>query len=389
MDIAKKVDAITDSIIAFRRYVHQNPELGMQEFGTTAKIMEELASVPNIEARDLKPGVLAVLKGKKPGKTVVLRGDIDALPIAEESGLPFASKNEGVCHACGHDMHAAMVLGAAKVLGPMADEIAGTIRFLFQPAEETLGGAVHCIKHGVMDGADAVFGLHCSPLDPVGTVITRPGSMMASADNIDITVTGRPGHAAYPHRSIDSVVVASHVVTALQTIVARETDPVDSMVVTLGTINGGTVRNIIAPSVAMTGTVRTLAAAVRDKAPGQIERIVTMTAEALGGKGEVKYVKGTPPVVNDPAMTEVVIGAIKAELGEKGFRFMERPIMGGEDFAFYQELVPGTIFRIGTTSDDPQTHVALHNSKVRFDEGALAVGMKVMCRTALDFLGVK
>lgn len=388
MDIKKRIDEINDSVVAFRRVLHENPELGMKEFGTTKRIMEELASIPNIEAIDLETGVLAVLKGGKPGKTVAVRGDIDALPIEEESGLPFASKNKGVCHACGHDIHTAVILGCAKVLGPMASEISGTIKFFFQPAEEVLAGARHLIAKGVMENpkVDGAFCLHCSPLDPVGSLVVKKGPFMASADNLDIKVIGQSGHAGYPHRSIDSVVIAAQVINALQTIVSREIDPADSAVITLGTINGGSVRNIIAPSVTMTGTVRTVSVPVRNSMPERIERIVKRTAEAHGGSAEVTYIKGTPPVINDLAMLEHVLEAAATAVGEENIRHLEAPLMGGEDFAFFMEKVPSALFRVGTASDDPQTQLPLHNSKIRFDERSIAVGIEVMCRSALNFL---
>ncbi len=388
MDLAKKVQEITEAVVGFRRFFHENAELGMKEFAATKFIVDELRKLPGMEVTDTAPGCIAVLRGKKPGKTLALRADIDALPLVEDSGLPFASKNEKTCHACGHDLHGAVLLGCAIVLHSMADQINGTVKFLFQPAEETLEGAQHLIKAGAMQNpkVDAIFALHAWPFAPVGSIALRSGPTMASADFIDITVTGRAGHAAQPHRSIDSVFIAAHVITALQSIVARETDALDAAVVTLGTIQGGTVRNIIAPEVTMSGTVRTLNPAVRDKIPGQMERIVTNVAEALGGKATLNYVKGSPPVINDEALVELLRASATEAIGSENVRQIPTPVMGGEDFAFYMEQAPGVFFRLGTTNDDPRSHLIAHNPQIIFDEKALPVGVKVMCQTALNYL---
>ena len=388
MDIAKKVESITSAVVELRRRIHQNPELGMQELATTKLIVDELAKLPNIDVKDCAPGVIATLKGKKPGKTLALRADMDALPITEESAMPFASQNAGVCHACGHDMHTAILLGCAMVLSSMADELSGTIKFFFQPAEETLQGAQHLLKNGALESpkVEAILGVHCSPLYPAGTARVKSGSFMAAADALDITITGRPGHAAYPHRSIDSIAIAAQVITALQTVVSRETDPLEPAVVTLCTINGGTARNIIAPQVTMSGTVRTITPAVREHMAEKITRIATHTAEALGGKAKVDYVRGTPPVTNDKDIAELITRSAGEIIGQENVGAIEKPVMGAEDFAFYLEKVPGALFHVGTANDDEQTRLALHNSKVRFDEGALPVGVKVLCQAAVNYL---
>ncbi|MDL2271642.1 M20 family metallopeptidase [Desulfovibrio sp. OttesenSCG-928-I05] len=385
MDIAKKVDGLAESVIAFRRYIHENAELGMKEVLATKRIVEELRKLPGIEVQDTAPGCIAVLKGKKPGKTLALRADMDALPMVEESGLPFASKN-GACHSCGHDIHTSVLLGSAMVLSSMADQISGTIKFLFQPAEETLEGAVHLLKHNAMDGVDNILALHTWPYGRVGTIGYKRGPMQASADMVDITVTGRAGHAAYPQKSIDSVLIAAQIVTALQAVVARQTDPLEAAVLTLGTINGGTARNIIAPEVVMTGTVRTLSPEVRKNMPGLIERIATNVAEAFGAKVDVNYMMGTPPVVNDNSMVDVLIEAATQVVGAENVYDLETPTMGGEDYAFYLEKAPGAFFRLCTANDDPQTQIAAHNAKIRYDESAIPLGMKVMCQAALNYL---
>lgn len=385
MDIANKVREITEPVVAFRRFIHENAETGMKEFVATKRIVEELRKLPGIEVTDTAPGCIAVLNGKNPGKTLALRADFDALPMMEESGLPFASKN-GACHSCGHDIHASILLGTAMVLSSMSKNINGTIKFIFQPAEETLEGAMHMLKHNALDGVDAILALHTWPYGRVGKVGFKRDAMQASADMVDITVTGRAGHAAYPQKSIDAIVVAAHIVVALQAVVARQTDPVEAAVLTLGTINGGSARNIIAPEVTMTGTVRTLSRDVREKMPALIETIVTNVAEAFGAKASVNYMPGTPPVINDDAMVDLVINAASQVVGAENVYDLAAPTMGGEDFAFFLEKVPGAFFRLCTANDDPQTQIASHNAKIRYDEKALPIGISVMCQAAANFL---
>ena len=389
MKLAKKIEEVTPAVLAFRHYIHENAELAMQEFKATARIMEELSKLPNIEARDLKPGVVAMLKGGKPGKTLALRADMDALTLPEDSGLPFACKSGKASHSCGHDMHASILLGCAMALSSMADEISGVIKFFFQPAEETLSGARHLIDNGCMENpkVDAIFALHSWPYSSVGAIALRKGVCMASADSVDIKVKGRAGHAAYPHNSLDAVVMAAHVVTALQSIVSREIDPLKSAVLTLGQISGGRARNIIADEVNMSGTVRTLSKEVRDEFSARMQRVIKHTAEAFGGEAELDYKLGVPPVFNDEALVDLLAESAAEAIGQENVQNLKAPAMGGEDFAFYLEHAPGVFFRLGTANeDDPKSKLPTHNPKVIFDERALPVGMKVMCRAALNFL---
>ena len=386
--IAAKAQEQFDSIVAFRRFLHENPEIGMQEFKATARIVEELAKLPGIEVKDCKPGVVAILRGSKPGKTLALRGDMDALPSQEKTGLPFASKVANMCHACGHDMHASTLLGCARILHSMADQLNGTVKFFFQPAEETLQGALHLIKNGCMENpkVDAVIGMHTWPYAPAGSIALRSGPMMAAADCVDVTIRGKEGHAARQHLCIDPIFIAAQVISALHGMISREINALDTAVLSFGTINGGQVRNTIPGEVVMKGTVRTLVPEVREKIPGQIERVVANVAAAFGGEGEVVYEYGAPPVINDEGIYELVKQAGIAMLGEDKVRHIALPVTGGEDLAFYLEKAPGIFFRLGSANDDPRSRLNAHSPELVFDETAILVGMKVACKAALDFL---
>lgn len=387
MDLAARVEQVLDDVVSFRRFLHENAELSMQEVKGSARIAEELKALPGMEVLEYAPGCLGILRCGKPGKTIALRADFDALPIAEESGLPFASKNPGVFHACGHDIHASVLLGCAKVLSDMAQELSGTIKFIFQPGEEALLGARHMLGKGVMENpkVDAIFAVHTFPYLPAGSIGMCPEISMASIDDLDITVKGKGGHGGYPHSTVDSVYIASQVVVALQSIISRETAPVDAAVISIGQINGGNARNIIPSAVSLNGTVRTLSAPVREKLPAQIRRVVELTAEAHDGSAVVEYLEQTPPVANDAAMFALVESAATQTIGAANIRRIS-PVMGGEDFACYLEHAPGVLFRVGTAGEHPNSDLPLHNAKVVFDEGALPTGITVLCRTAMDFL---
>jgi amidohydrolase len=388
MNFPERVATVLESTISFRRVLHENPELAMQEFGTTKRIIEELEQLPGLEIRDEKPGVVVVLRGGKPGKTLALRGDLDGLPSSEETGLPFSSRRPGVCHSCGHDLHAAILLGCVRVLHGLRDSLNGTIKFFFQPAEETLQGALHLIRKGCLDNpaVDAVIGVHTWPFLPVGYVALRNGPMMAAADWLDLTVLGREGHAAQPHLGVDPVSIAAQVLNALQVGVTRQTNAVDAVVLSIATIHGGTARNVFPDKVIMTGTVRTLSQPVRDDLQKKIRHIAVHTAQAFGGKCLVDYIQGSPPLINDEKLTELLKTAATRELGKDKVKKIPAPVMGGEDFAFYLTRTPGALFRVGTANKDPRTRRLSHDPALVFDEGAIGVGIQVMCRAAVEYL---
>lgn len=389
MDISRRVADIQEEVISIRRHIHQYPELSGCELATSALIARELKALGiEVQAREGTPGVVGLLAGNAPGKTIAVRADIDALKLQENTGLAFSSRHSGVSHSCGHDIHTAVLLGCAKVLSGMRNEFPGNVKFIFQPAEESLGGAQPMIEAGVLENprVDAILALHCWPELPAGTVGFKRGSFMASSDNVEITITGRAGHAAHPHKSIDPVVIAGQVLTAMQTIVSREVSPVDSAVITIGKINGGTAPNIIAAEVEMAGTVRTVTPELRERMPGIIERLVCKMAESLNGGAAVKYLRGTPPLVNDNTVLDAVMQSAVCALGEDKVIGLDSVSMGGEDFAFYLEKVPGAMFRLGTANDNPDSRLALHNPKLIFDEQAIVTGIAVMCEATVRYL---
>ena len=318
----------------------------------------------------------------------MLRADMDALPVEERSGLPFASEKKGVCHSCGHDIHTAALLLAARILGEMKKDLAGTVLFLFQPAEEKLNGSQSVIDSGMFEKyrPDFAVGLHCWPDLPAGTIGVRSGSFMASSDSVSLTVKGRGGHGAHPHKSVDPITASAYILAELQTVVSRSVAPLEAAVLTMGKIEGGTAANVIPDTVTMEGTVRTVSRETRAMMEEKIRQIACHGAEALGASCEVEYKKGVPAVICDPAVVERIRKAAVEELGSENVVALETPSMGSEDFARYLEKVPGAMFRIGTASEDPATRLPLHNGGIRFDERAVLAGAVTFGRLAAEYL---
>ena len=315
-----------------------------------------------------------------------MRADMDALPIVEETGLPFASENEGVMHACGHDGHTAMLLGAAKVLLEMSDDLRGEVRFIFQHAEEQFpGGAEELVEAGVMEGVDAVIGLHLSAYLPVGKIGVGYGPRGAAPDTFKIVVKGGGGHAARPHTAVDTVAVAAQVVTNLQHVVSRNTDPLDSVVLSVTKIVGGTTDNVIPGSVKMDGTVRTLNEEVRLRVPEVMERIINGITEAHGASYEFDYQRGYRPVVNDEGVTRVVEETVREVFGEAALENTP-PVMGGEDFSAYQQKVPGAFFSLGARNEDKGITYPHHHPRFTIDEDALKNGVKLFVHATFGLL---
>jgi len=386
----QQVEEILPDMVMFRRRLHRDPELAMNELNTSYYIKEALIQ-NGIDASFILEniGVTALIEGGKPGDTIALRADIDALPICEQTGLEYASKNDNVMHACGHDIHSAVLLGAALVLNSNKDKLCGNIRLIFQPAEENLNGSAKTIEAGLLENPKVKYitALHCWPDLDAGTIGLKKGPMMAASDGVSIKVNGKGGHAAHPNRAVDPVTMISIIITALQTIVSREIAPLDSAVLTLGKISGGTAPNIIPSAVLCQGTCRTLTHAVRDSMPERIARIAENVAIGLGGSCEVSYIKQCPPLINDDILVDMAEESIKAVIGNENVYFLPSPSMGSEDFAFYLEKIPGMLLRLGTGSDDPNTRRALHDPQIIFeDEKSIWTGVIALVALSMHLL---
>ncbi len=405
--VDQKVRALETKIIAWRRDIHQNPELSNRELRTAKLVADQLRKLGmEVKTGVAKTGVVGLLKGGKPGPVVALRADMDALPVTEESDLPFKStvKTEylgqqvGVMHACGHDAHVAILLGVAEALASVRDQIPGTVKFIFQPAEEgpppgESGGAPLMVAEGVLENPKpaAIFGLHVISGVPAGMITYRSGSLMASADWLYITVKGKQTHGAWPWSGIDPVVTSAQIVTGLQNIVARQIDvSKEPAVVTVATIHGGTRKNIIPDQVEMTGTIRTFDEGMRQDVHARIKHIAESIAEANHAQAEVRIDKAVPVTVNDPALTEKMIPTLKRIGGDGGSRPHQR-VMVAEDFSYFQEQIPGLFYFVGVTPKDQDMAAAAPNHSPRFhiDESALVQGTRSLAALAVDFLSAR
>lgn len=388
MDIRKLALQQEPFIIDTRRDLHRHPELSWQEERTTRMLADALIAlgIPVQRFPD-KTGVMGILRGEKSPSdaVVVLRADIDALPIAERTGLPFESVNAGVMHACGHDCHAAMLLGAARILNTVKAEFSGEVRLLFQAAEEINSGAEYCLAQGALAGAGAVFGLHVWGDLDAPYFNFADGSRMASCDNFTITVRGVPAHGSAPHQGVDAIVAAAAIVTQVQTLVSRGNDPRSPLVVTIGEIHGGKRFNIIADTVEMIGTVRTHDKAVRAQVEPQLRRVAEHTAAALGATAELDYRYLAPPVINaHPALTQTARNAAVKLFGADALHDMP-PLMSSEDFALYMESVPGVFGFLGARNPALGITAANHNHDFTVDEAVLQRGAALYAQFACDF----
>lgn len=386
-DLKKMVKGVTPEVIKWRRYLHAHPELSFYEEKTSDFVFETLKSFGDIElSRPTKTSVLGIIKGDSPGKTLAIRADMDALPIQEENDFDFTSNNPGVMHACGHDGHTAMLLGTAKILSQLKAHIQGEVRLVFQHAEELFpGGAEEMVEVGVMDGVDWVIGTHLwSPLAS-GKIGIVYGPMMAAPDTFYLTVKGKGGHAALPHQTIDSIAVASQVVTNLQHIVSRNTDPLDKLVISVTKFIGGTTHNVIPGSVDILGTVRSFNSELREKVPKLMERVVKGITEAHGASYEFKYEKGYRPVINHDEVTKVVEQTVLDVYGDEVMDY-EQQNMGAEDFSAYQQKVPGTFFYVGAGNVEKGSTYPHHHARFTIDEDVLEKGVNIFTHAAFNFL---
>ncbi|MDR1193137.1 MAG: amidohydrolase [Peptococcaceae bacterium] len=388
IDFMAEALAIKDEIIALRRKIHQYPEIGGTETETQRLVVDYLEALGVKTQKIADTGVLGLLEGSKPGGAVGLRADMDALKIQEQTGVPYASVRPGIMHACGHDCHTATLLGAARILAAHRENLPGNVKFFFQPDEEGDGGAERMIAAGGLENpkVTAMFGAHVNPGLPVGSIGVRPGKSYAASNPFEITIKGFGSHGAAPHLGVDAIAVACQVVSALQLCISRETDPVDSAIITVGTIQGGTQRNSIAEEVKMSGIIRTLGPATRQKIVAAARRVAEGTAHALGAQAEIVIHESYPGVVNDPAMTELARESIAELLGEDKVVPISVPNMGTEDFGIFLEHVPGSFYQAGVANPAKTPTVSLHSGQFNVDEDALPVMSAVHAKVAWDYL---
>ena len=376
-------------LVNIRRHLHENPELGFEEVATAQYIADYLAGLGlEVTSQVAKTGVVALIRGVQPGKTVAIRADMDALPIQELNEVPYKSKHPGKMHACGHDAHVAAAIGAARILWELRDQINGNVKFIFQPAEEAPGGAEPMIAAGVLENptVDAIIGGHVWGGLESGIIEVMSGPTMASSDIIRLKIIGKGGHAAQPHTTIDPIVIASEIVGALQKLVSRQTDPFESVVISICSFHAGDVFNVIPHSAYLEGAVRTLNNELRQELPHKIEKIIRGITEPYGATYELDYYLGYPVTVNDPGVTETVRKAAVSVLGADKVRVAARASMGGEDYAYFLNKVPGTYIRIGTRNPEKGICQEMHHPRFDIDEAVLELTPVVYAQAAFDLL---
>ncbi len=384
-------ESLLADAIRLRRAIHEEPELGLQLPKTSAKIRAALEGLP-LEIREgpSTSGLMAILRGSDNGRTVLLRGDMDALPLREDTGLEYRSRTDGAMHACGHDTHVAMLVGAAKALCAQRERLAGTVMFMFQPGEEGWFGARHMIDDGLLDNPspDAAFAMHISPNMPRGMFGSRHGTLLASADEVEIRIKGRGGHASMPHDALDPIPVACEIVTALQSFITRRISVFNPAVLTIAKITSGTTHNVIPEEAELLGTLRTLSEHARLTAHEGIERVARNIAAAHGAEAEVEITTGFPVTVCDGRIVDLAERTAKALFGEDAWMSMANPLMGAEDFSYVLNKVPGAMAFLGAAPEggDWRTCCALHSNRMVLDETVMARGVAMHCGFAQAFL---
>lgn len=377
---------IEPGLIAVRRDLHAHPELAFEEVRTAGVVSRELTRLGIAHETGIGvTGIVALIKGSRPGPVLAIRADMDALPIHEQTGLDFASTYPGLMHACGHDIHTSTLLGVAAVLKELAPSIAGTVKLIFQPAEEAIGGAERMIAEGVLEGphVDMALGFHNYPHIPVGQFGFCRGPALAAADTFEVVVHGKSGHAAHPYAAVDPIIAACQLIGQLQTVVSREVRPLHPVVVTIGAIHGGVAANIIPDSVTFIGTVRTLHAEAQDTAESAIRRLCAGMMEGMRVRCDVTYTRGVPAMLNDDSVLDPTVAAVRLQFGDDAVRQTE-PSMGAEDFALMSQVVPS--FQLGIGSGAPGRDDRLHNSGYQPDEACIGLGVQALSRAALEML---
>lgn len=389
-DLTPLINSRLPAITKLRQDIHSYPEPGFKEVETVKKILTVLKELPGIEVKTgiAQTGIVATLGQDKPGPCIALRADMDCLPIQEKTGKPYASTRPGFMHACGHDGHVACLVGAAMVLTEISDELKGPVKFIFQPAEECQGGARFMCEEGILreePRIKAIFGLHGWPDLEVGSVATKSGPILASVDDFTITVSGKGTHAATPHQGTDPIVVAAHIVVALQSIVSRMNSPFDNAVVTIGQIQAGSATNVIPEQAKLHGTIRALDPKLRTDTFERLKRIAQHTAAAFGAEAQIELLVGYPPVVNEEKSTDYFLSIARRSLGEKAVTSKGFPVMGAEDFSFYLQEVPGCFWALGVRPHGQETYPSLHNDRYDFTDDALFYGVQLHCELARGF----
>lgn len=389
MDIEKRVNEIFEELVTIRRDFHMHPELSESEFRTNSKICDYLNEW-GIEYKSgiADTGVVGLIRGKQEGKTVALRADIDALPIYEKNSESYCSMNNGVMHACGHDAHTTILLGVAKILKEMEDKLQGNIKLLFQPAEETIGGAKRMVKEGCMKNPDVdyVLGLHVMPYINAGEVELKYGKLNASTDEIKITIKGKSGHGAYPEKGIDAIMISGYVITAVQSLVSRNISPLNSIVVSLGTISGGVKTNVIADEVVIKGTLRALDNESRNFAKERVKEIVSNTAKAFGGEGTAEFHDGYEALINDDEVVDVIKENAEKFIGKENMFFKEFPSLGAEDFSYFSEVAKGGFFHLGCGNSKRGITANIHCDNFDIDEECIKTGVFLQIENVLSLL---
>ncbi len=388
--LRKQTQKMKDWLIEIRRTIHMHPELGFEEVETSKLIVKwlEKFGLP-VKTGVATTGVVGLLQGGKPGRTVAIRADMDALPMEEVRPVPYASKVKGKMHACGHDAHVAMLLGVARFFSSIPEQVKGNIKWIFQPAEEGGGGGRVMVEEGVLENprVDAIFGTHVFPLLPAGKVGVYEREGLAAADRFTVKIIGKGGHGAFPHLCKDPVLAAGHFITQIHSVVSRNINPIDSAVITIGKISGGTANNIIPDEVEMVGTVRSLTPQVQEEAKKRIEEVARGVAQSFGMDYRYDFEYGYPMLINDPEMSKLVARACSKGIGQENV-VVVKPAMGGEDFSYYLQKVPGAFFRLGNRNEAKGTIHPYHSSLFDVDEDILPLGVEMFVRVIDEYLGL-
>jgi hippurate hydrolase len=390
-DLLDEAKGLLPDLVALRRAIHQEPELGLELPKTREKVLEQLEALPlEIETHQKTSAIVATLRGGRPGRSILLRADMDALPMPEDTGLPFASKTPGAMHACGHDAHTAMLLGAARLLAARRAELRGSVVFMFQPGEEGFAGARIMLEEGLLERepkVDAAFALHVAPEFRPGMIATRAGTLLASADVFEVTLRGKGGHASMPHLCRDPIPAACAIVPALQTFVTRSIPATDPAVITVTMLRAGTTNNVIPEMATLTGTIRAHSESAREKAHEGVHQVADGVARAHGVEAEVKLQPGYPVTVNEAEFESFVCGVARELLGARGVLELPAPLMGAEDFSYLLQQVPGAMAFLGVRPEGVKQPAPCHSNRMLLDENGMAQGAALHAAVALRFLG--